>query len=185
MTTVKIDLTQGIIEVSGEEEFVKQVYQDFKESLKKDIHPIQTPVTPTKSTPAVSEPHSKKQSRKTSKNSDSYSIVKDIDLSGGSKESLKDYFDKKQPRSNMEKNTLFVAYLKNTLGITTVTLNHIYTCYKGTGQRVPGALRQSVIDTSSRKGWLETSSLDDISLTVHGENLINHDLPPKVKNDSK
>jgi hypothetical protein len=79
----------------------------------------------------------------------------------------------------MEKNTVFVYYMQKKLNLTGITVDHIYTCYKNGNIRVPGALVQSILDTSNRKGWLNTRRTDDISVTTQGENLVEDDLPRK------
>jgi hypothetical protein len=44
---------------------------------------------------------------------------------------------------------------------------------------VPGALRQSLLDTSFKKGWIDTKSMENITITTHGENLVEHELQGK------
>jgi len=58
-----------------------------------------------------------------------------------------------------------------------VTLDHLYTCYKNVGTPVPTDLLSSVRDTARHKGWLEASDTNAISVTVGGENHVEHDLP--------
>jgi len=81
----------------------------------------------------------------------------------------------------LEKNVVFVYYLQNIVSVQGITPNHIYTCYKNVGSKVPTALRQSLLDTASLKGWLDTSNLDEVKLATPGENYIEHDLQAKKK----
>ena len=112
-------------------------------------------------------------------------IVKDLNLKkDGKTPSLRDFHSQKQPKEFAEHNALFVYYLSKVKELTGITPNHIYTCYKEVNQRVPGAFYQSLLDTTRRKGWLDTSNTEDIKVTTVGENFVEHDLPKKAEKDS-
>lgn len=186
MTKLKIDLKNGVLEVEGEEAFVKEIYQEYKERLSSDDSSIfeHAPNQDTESSTSTT------LKRKTSgrnkggaKRKESYSIVKSLDLSEkDGKKSLRDFFKEKTPSVALEKNAVFVYYLQKEAKITGITTDHIYSCYKDVKERVPKALKQSLLDTSSKKGWIDTSSMNDIKITTSGENLVEQDLPTK---DSK
>ena len=109
-------------------------------------------------------------------------MLSDLDLSGGGKvERLKDYFAKYSTNSNLVRNLIFVYYLQNELKISGITIDHVFTCYRDVGVKVPGALQQSLWDTR-KKGWLDTKNSEDIKVTVHGLNYLEHDLPTKSDN---
>lgn len=186
MTKLKIDLNNGLFEVEGEESFVKSIYQDYKDHiLSNDFIPPSAPPTP--------EPEKKTSGKKTSKGKstpsksgnkrkESYQVVKDLDLSSkGGKQDLKSFYAAKKPGNGMEKNAVFVYYLQRIANVNGINADHVYSCYKNVGEKVPGALRQSLIDTSSRKGTIDTKSMDNITITTQGENLVELDLPPKEK----
>lgn len=101
----------------------------------------------------------------------------------GGKKSFTEFAGEKNPPSNHEKNTVAVYYLKKELEIEEVNVDHIFTCYKNAGWRLPPDLALALPVTASRKAWIDTSSLKDISITVHGENLIEHDLPKKADDE--
>jgi hypothetical protein len=71
--------------------------------------------------------------------------------------------------------------LKTELGVSNVTLSHVFTCFKDAHWRVPPDLANALALTAHRKGWVDTRDTDDLSVTTHGENLIEHDLPRKAK----
>jgi hypothetical protein len=186
---LKIDLTQGIIEVEGSEQLVRDIYNDFKERLnqapsrasvvensspKVDTPPAK-PAAKAKKTPSASKPKTK------SSTSNSGSLLKDLDLtSSGGKDSLRDFYNKYETTSNLERNLVFVYYLKNTREIESITINHIFTCYRNIPElKAPGHLKQSVIDAASKKGWLDTSNMEDITVPISGINHLEHDLPKK------
>ena len=105
--------------------------------------------------------------------------MKDLDLSPkGDTESLRDFYAHYLPKTNFEKNLIFVYWLQQIAGMSGITEDHVFTCYRSIpGIKAPVALYQSLIDTSNRRGWLNTTSTDDIKVTVPGMNYLEHDLP--------
>jgi hypothetical protein len=112
---LKIDLAQGIIEVEGSEQLVRDIYNDFKERLN------QAPSRATvmeKSSPQAEAPPakpaakvkkavsaSKPKSKAKSSTSNSGSLLKDLDLtSSDGKDSLRDFYNKYETTSNLERN---------------------------------------------------------------------------------
>lgn len=183
MTKLKIDLRGGILEVEGEEAFVREVYQDYKDKVSQDnFTPINEPDQEQEEPKTTAKPYKVKNnnSKTGSKRKESYQIVKNLKLSAkGGKESLKDFYAKKSPTSAMQRNTVFVYYLEKVAKVSGVGVNHIYTCYKDVSEKVPGALRQSLLDTSFKNGWIDTKSMENITITTHGENLVEHELQGK------
>src|SRR3989338_1968680 len=183
MTKLKIDLRSGVLEVEGEESFVREVYQDYKDKVSQDNF---TPISEPDRVENESKIRTKTQkvknngSKAGSKRKESYQIVKDLELSEKSgKEALKSFYTEKSPSSAMQRNTVFVYYLEKVAKVSGVGVNHIYTCYKDVNEKVPGALRQSLLDTSFKKGWINTKSMENITITTHGENLVEHELQGK------
>ena len=112
---------------------------------------------------------------------ESFKIIGDLNLAGGAGiPAFKALHDEKKPKSNYEFNTLAVYYLKHDLKLEKVTPDHIYTCYKEASRKIPGAFRQSLYDTSSSAGYIDTKDINNISMTTRGENLVEHDLPRKT-----
>lgn len=183
MTKLKIDLRSGVLEVEGEEAFVREVYQDHKDKVSQDnFTPISEPdrVENEPKTHAKAQKIKNNGSKVGSRRKEAYHIVKDLDLSAkGEKEALKSLYEKKSPSSAMQRNAVFVYYLEKVAKVSGVGVDHIYTCYKNVNEKVPGALRQSLLDTSFKKGWIDTKSMENITITTLGENLVEHDLPGK------
>lgn len=181
MTRIKIDLVNGILDVEGEESFVREVYAEYKERLQATSHATDagdkgsnhtgaSKVNKVKKTKAVSNSGRAKKK-------ESYSIVKDLDLvCGGGEKGLEAFLKTKNPMNDLERNAVFLYYLKKIANVATVSADHIFTCYKHVGRPVP-ALAQSLRNTSSRKGWIDTSSISDIKTTIPGENYVEHKLP--------
>ena len=181
-TKIRIDLSQGIIEAEGNEDFVKIIYDDFKERIdsskkfqSKSVQPLppkQSPKSPSK------EKREVPQKSKAGPKNNNPKMVKDLDLSGrdcGS--SLKNFFDQYKVKSNIEKNLIFLYYLKNIMKEDKVGIDHIFTCYRSIGGvKIPGNLEQSIRDTRTNRSWIDYKKMDELSITVHGLNYVEHDI---------
>ena len=179
-TKLKINLPDGtVLEIEGEETFVREIYEDHKQSIQNPSKNAKA-VSPSSNETTKSTVSSKK--RTISKSKESYAIVKTLDLSGATnKQSLKDFYDEKSPTSGFAKNAVFVYYLQKIMEEKNITIDHIYTCYKAVKTKIPALLRQNLFDTSSKNGYITTESLNDITITTVGENFIEHDLPKEDK----
>lgn len=188
MTTTKLrlDLNQGLLEVEGSDDFVREIYTDFKEQLHRSGK-AKTPHNSQSASPPPSEqaqqssppPSPKSSSKKrSSSNGSQPTIVKDLDLSGASKgvERLKDFHASYKITSNLERNLVFLYYLQNMLEISPITPNHVFTCYRDVSVKVPAALVQSLRDTANRRGWIDTSDTNNLKVTFPGINHLEHDL---------
>lgn len=177
--TVRITLKIGetTIEVEGPESYVDKKLEEPEsfDNLITKIAGVAKPILPQKQrkVTAAKERKPKKPSR------EGYEIVKDLVLTREEdKPSLKEFYSQKNPGSNYERNVVFCYYLLKVREFKPIGINHIYTCYKEVNQRV-GSLDVSLSETS-KKGWLDTSDMNDIRLSIRGENFVEHDLP-KVK----
>ena len=120
----------------------------------------------TKSSPK-SSPHSKSP-----KKVGCYSIVSGLDLNPNGKESLKKFVTQYKTSNGAEYNLVFVYYLKKIIGANNICPDHIYTCYMDLKVKFPSNIRQSLVDTKNRKGWIDTSNMSNILITTMGENAI-------------
>lgn len=159
MARIKIDIPSGIFEAEGDEQFIREIYRDFQAE---------------KTTAVISRQVTKHQNDDITK--ETYPIVKDINLSMD-RTTLKQIFSEKSPKSALERNIVFVYYLQKISELSKITIGHIYTCYKDLSIKPPEKLRQSLADTASKKGWLDTKSMNDIKLSLKGESFVEHDLP--------
>lgn len=103
------------------------------------------------------------------------SIITGINLSPENKDSLRDFVSKRSASNAQEYNTIFVYYLERILEIRGITPDSIFTCYKHLGIKPPSNLRQSLFDTRSRKGWIDTTSINDLKITAEGINKVEFD----------
>ena len=182
---IKIDLSVGLLEVEGSEELVLNIYNDFKERINvTHVKNIKHEALDPKLELAEKTESPKKSSTAKGKRKSSGqmpSIVKNLDLSGGgTDERLKDFYAKYEAKSNFDKNLIFMYYLDHKLGLEGITVDHIFTCYRDIPNiKVPEALRQSLLDTNNRKGWIDTSDTENLKITTPGINYLEHDLPKK------
>ena len=70
----------------------------------------------------------------------------------------------------MQLNLLFTYYLKEVLKTEGINQNHLFTCYKKLGLKVPNNLYHSISDTISKNLWLMNAS--NLSVTVAGQNIV-------------
>lgn len=120
----------------------------------------------------------KKIKKKVKSKKSALSIDKTLNLKPGGKISFADFATQKNPSTDREKVVLCVYYLLNKIEKKPIGINQVYTCYKSIW-RVPADLAGTLRWVSSQKGWLDTSDSLDIKMTPQGDNLIEHDLPPK------
>lgn len=183
-----IDISKGLIEAEGDKDFVMHVYEDFKDSVAKaktlaQEVPLFTPqqdgvgklAAPEKDKNDPIQNNSKKKA-KVSKSSQP-SLNKNLNIyEENGKPSLANFLKKYKASSSNAYNLLFVYYLREIKGIEQVGINEIYTCYKHTdGVKIPTNIKQSLWNCA-HKGWLDTSSTENVTITIAGENAVSHEL---------
>jgi hypothetical protein len=96
-------------------------------------------------------------------------------------QSFEEFADSKKPTNFDERNLVSVYYLTRVAKTGPATVDQIYTCYKDRSWRLPADPRNSLAMTAFKRGWLNTKNMDDIKLSMPGENYVEHDLPAKAK----
>jgi hypothetical protein len=180
LSKIRIDLSQGIIEAEGSEEFVKEMYHDFRERLPPRIVHV-PPAAKSNAIPPRPRDNSsvsRAGAIKKSKASRTPVIVKDLDLAGkNGRPGLKEFAAQYRPlRGAVEPIGLSVYYLTKLATLKPITIDHVYTSVDRLGVRKPRRLDQAIWDAARRKGWLSAESLDDLQLTIAGENWVQFDL---------
>lgn len=70
-----------------------------------------------------------------------------------------------------------VYYLQHVKEIENININYIFTCYRHIHDvKVPTNLKQNLFDIAYRKGWLDTSNIESIKVSISGMNHLEHDL---------
>lgn len=101
-----------------------------------------------------------------------YNIVKDLNLSPKDKLSLKNFIAKYNPSNGMDYNVYFIYYMQKILLLENITPDYIYSCYKDLGVKFPTNIYQNIADTSKRKAWIDSSDMNNITITTVGENKV-------------
>jgi len=70
---------------------------------------------------------------------------------------------------------VIVHYLTNSVGIKTVTIDHVFSCFRVLHRKV-GDLRRAVT-RAKEEGYIAYSSADDLKMTVAGDDYVLHRLP--------
>ena len=103
-------------------------------------------------------------------------LVKDLNLRPAGKPHLREFFADKQPKSQPEQITVCVYYLWRIVELEAVTPHHVYSCLKEVGVKVPVDLPQTIRNVANRRGTVDTSDSNNITLTIRGENMVEHEL---------
>lgn len=179
---VSINITNGTLEVEGTEEFVREIYKDFKELIAKaDLTTPDSAEEESKSStsriPAAKVKTTKNSGTKSkSKPTGDIKFLTDLNLRPKGKESLKDYFAKYDIKSGEEFSLMIVYYMKEVLKEQKVTLNHLFTAFKELGEKIPQHFKQTLINHKNRKNWIDVSDWEDIKYTIPGMNHMEHDI---------
>jgi hypothetical protein len=104
-------------------------------------------------------------------------IVKDLSLNPSGKHSFRDFVNTKHPANLLEKCAVAVYYLSNVLELPEISVDHVFTAFKGAEWRLPNDLANT-LQQAGTKGWLDTRKSTDLKVTPIGENLVEHDLSP-------
>lgn len=187
---IKITIGEADIFLQGEGELVYKVFSDIRQNgigklncqsvfnsqnFIDDFDHSSTQNNKSKSTNEVKVATTKSKKRTLQA---SGQLLKDLDLSGrnGTNKSLKEFIDEKKPSSNVQKTATFVYYLQNILNINEITIDHIFTCYKLMGFRIPNNLQQNLTDTCSSKYGYISRKDGKYTMTVMGNNYIEFDI---------
>ena len=173
---IHIKLSEGLVEAEGSEEFVKYIYDSVKDNLFSSNF-IKPPVNPSPNQNGEIK-QDEKVKRPSKKITKTPAIVNSLNLRpSDGKLSLEDFYNTLKVGDNyFEKNLVFTYYLQKILETTNISDDHIYTCYKHMKAKVSNNLYQSIVDTKNRKGWIDSTNINDIKVTIAGENYVEHDM---------
>ena len=193
-------MTVVMFQLEGSDETIQEGFRVFRQALDRIAPSLPSPaslplrvshVSDTQENPDVEimpqeeetstqqEAPQPQREKTSSKKIPTMSFVKDLDLRPEDRQSLRDFHSLKNPSGQKENIAVFVYYLTKTLEIEGITPHHVFTCFKDVRGRTPRDLPQAIRETASRNGWVDSSDGDDIKITNHGENFVEHDLPKK------
>jgi hypothetical protein len=210
-TKLKIDVSQGILEVEGSEAFVRAIYRDFKvqflgeEAAGEEVQPTrrrrtrQNRQVKTVAKPSpqphqaaeiakISEPTGARIEPEPTPDSEkplptpSYTFLKDLDLVATEDHpSLVEFMDSKFPITNEERNLVFIYYLQYMVKQKPITVDHIYTCYRKANIRAPLDLQHSLKMTAKDRKWIRIAKNGNITTLAAGKQYLEKQLPKKMK----
>jgi hypothetical protein len=123
----------------------------------------------------------RRDSRSTNRDAAALRVIPDLNLRPKDKASLRDFVAQKAPASNEQLYAVVIYYLTKVLEVEQVGLNHLYSALKDLEQRVSPRLSTVLSNAASRHGWFDTRDRSNITMKVHGENFVEHDLPASGK----
>lgn len=193
-TKLHIDISQGVLDIEGDPELVREIYADFKVLLLSGAKfaqpaaaaaPAATPAgNGEEATPPAPKQKTKRRVAAKKKASgdeggsgvvaDSPKLDKNLDTSG-----LGAFYGQFTPKNNAEKILIFLKFLTESLHIESPNTDQVYTCFKATGDKIPKAFAQAFYDTSSKLGYIDFRSATDLPITIAGDNHFNHTLKKK------
>lgn len=204
-TKLRIDLSQGILEVEGSEAFVRTIYQDFKiqflgeeaaeEVVQSTRRRKRTKAAKTKTPPP--EPVRVEEPVKTTETvsptppvmptkppipAPTYNYIEDLKLGHTTDNpSLVEFMDSKLPITNEERNLVFLYYLQHIIKHKPITLDHIYTCYREVNIRAPLNIENSLQLTANHQNWIKITKTGNMSTTPAGKLYVEKELPKKTR----
>lgn len=116
-----------------------------------------------------------------SSSSNNHTFLADFDFMPSDKESLRDFHSKYNTSKGLEQVLIFVYYLQEVLETPEISEDHIFSCYRHLGLKIP-SIRDAVSNVKRTKGWIESANRNDIRVTRAGFNYLEHDL---TKNDGE
>ncbi len=180
-TKLHINISQGIVDVEGDTDLVREIYADFKDKLLNGPE-ISTQATPHQNPSEESsdaalpqkKPKRRTTPRKTTKSesgesgviADSPKMDKHLDTAG-----LSAFYDQFEAKNNPEKILVFLKFLVDECEIVAPNTDQVYSCYEAANERVPKVFSQAFRDASGRKfGYIDYNSPTDLVITIVGNN---------------
>jgi hypothetical protein len=185
-TKLAINLSEGTVQVEGDEAFVRFIYQDFKESLSKHvvIRPVPAPASPLENRAEqrlltnetknrVKRPATSKKAPngdgETSRSAAPYKpkFNSKLNLAG-----LAEFYDELEPENNTEKIVVFAVFLRDRLQMERCSADDIYTCFftLKAKTKIPEAFPQAFKDAKRRTHLIDFELIDSIEVTIAGDN---------------
>ena len=121
----------------------------------------------------------KKATKQKSSSAKLPTYLANFDFTPSGKESLKEFVAKYGPKSNLEKNLVFIQYLQNVTETSNISVNHVFSCYRHLNEKLP-FFPSTLLDTKKLKGWIETADLNNLLVVRAGWNHL-QDMEQRVK----
>ena len=148
---IRINLSDGEIEIEGDKEFVKSEIKELLEELYiRYVHPKEPSQTLKKEEGETQE-----------------------------KPYIKEFIKEKNPAGSLQTAVVLAYYLWKYEGKETFTKDDIKKIWIASGQKPPKNIWQSVIDGKNRYQWFEEVSRGEYKLSPHGIYFVENELSKK------
>ncbi|MDF2116684.1 hypothetical protein PY365_13940 [Roseiarcaceae bacterium H3SJ34-1] len=180
LSKLLINLKEGVVQVEGSEDFVRDVYGDFKEHISKPFALSPAPITQPdqvenceKTDTQVSNPKAKMRRVNTAGKAAEYKpkFNNDLNLTG-----LAEFYDKIEPTGHNEKILIFAAFLRDKLGKASCTADDIFTCYftMKNKTKIPEAFIQAFHNCQTRTHYIKYTSPTEVEVAIPGDNFLSN-----------
>ena len=189
-----IDLSQGIVEIEGDADLVREIYRDVKDRLLEGAPPVRRTRAGADEEPAgeaelggEAKPKVRRRSAPKKRQApgdeggpsvvaDAPKLDKNLDTSG-----LPAFYERYEAKNNAEKILVFLKFMTDELSLDAPNTDQFYTCFEKVNERVPKVFSQAFRDASGRKfGYIDYNSPTDIRVTTVGSNHFKFDLKKKA-----
>lgn len=190
-----LDLVSCVFEFEGDAAFVKEELRELRELIREGLIPISASEKEIEGIPNDSnqgmddgavemaqQPETASKGKKPKPKNTRTPKVLPLDLTGGGNNSLKDFAEKKGPKNDIEKYEVIAYWLKKQLQIDEVGNDHMFTCLKALGWRVPREVGVALRNAKMSHASFDLGSTKGLYRLNHiGENRVEYDLPAKSK----
>jgi hypothetical protein len=176
-TKLTINLKDGILDVTGSEDFVRSIYDDFKNEIEKrqliagnvprQIEPAGVDEAATTIDTQALPTRKRASSREKSRTKYKPKFDPGLDIGG-----LPAFYGAVSPVNNFEKLLTFGMFLREQRGMESFSQDHIFTCFQAMREqtKTPEAFEQAFRDAQNRTHWIHANSMQDISIRIPGMN---------------
>jgi hypothetical protein len=137
-----------------------------------------------KSAPLHAKDAKPASTKSTKKSKTIISMDKSLNLNPSGEISAVDFANGKAPATVIQKCVVAVYYLRDMVKLEKVGVSGVFTFFKHLSWPVPNDLKNT-LQQAGTAGYLDTANSEDIKLTHHGDNLVEHKLPPKAETKKK
>jgi hypothetical protein len=188
-TKLAINLSEGTVQVEGDEAFVRFIYEDFRDSLSKRViaKVVTPPVLEHQTQPLLTNENKRAQraelpkkrsarqpaaggsggAEKVRKVLDKPNYNPKLNVTG-----LPEFYDKWKPQNVPEQILVFAVFLRDTLQMPRCNADDIFTCFFAmkAKTKIPEAFHQAFLNTKARTHYIEFETTDSIEVTIAGDN---------------
>lgn len=184
-TKLHVDVVNGILQVEGEEAFVREIYADFKERIDGAFGAATSSTRKPNNQEEKPLPAKPKRKPNSSRRSDGVAnkaakYVPRLD-SSLSIDGLKEFYDQFEGPNQSENILIFTKYITGVTNSDVATANQIYTCYSALKVVFPKDILQALRNAKAKeRGYIDYEGTDIVRVTPIGENHFNHGLNRKA-----